>query len=50
MTPWILALTDVPGQLVRFVLLPVQRYDTVDAAPLVQDREFGGLAGGKAST
>jgi transposase len=36
------------GNLVRFVLLPGQRYDTVGVAPLIQDIEFGGLIGDKA--
>src|SRR5258708_5095841 len=48
MTTKILALTDALGNLVRFVLLPGQRYDTVGVAPLIQDVEFGGLIGDKA--
>jgi len=31
------------GNLVRFVLLPGQRYDTVGVAPLIEDMDFGGL-------
>jgi transposase len=36
------------GNLVRFVLLPGQRYDTVGVAPLIKDVAFGGLIGDKA--
>ena len=43
MTTKVLALTDSLGNLVRFVLLPGQRYDTVGVAPLITDIEFGGL-------
>jgi transposase len=42
------ALTDALGNLVRFVLLPGQRYDTVGVAPLIKDIEFGGLIADKA--
>ena len=35
MTTKILALTDALGNLVRFVLLPGQRFDTVGVAPLL---------------
>ncbi len=38
-----LALTDALGNLVRFVLLPGHRHDTVGVAPLIQDIEFAGL-------
>ncbi|MDZ5648044.1 IS5 family transposase [Nitrospirillum sp. BR 11828] len=48
MTTKILALTDALGNLVRFVLLPGHRFDTVGVAPLIQDLEFGGLIGDKA--
>ena len=48
MTTKILALTDALGNLVRFVLLPGQRYDTVGVAPLIQEIEFDGLIGDKA--
>ena len=48
MTTKILALTDALGNLVRFVLLPGQRYDTVGVAPLIKDIEFGGLIADKA--
>jgi transposase len=43
-----LALTDALGNLVRFVLLPGHRYDTVGVAPLIQEIEFEGLIGDKA--
>jgi transposase len=39
----ILALTDALGNLVRFVLLPGQRYNTVGLAPLIKDIEFDAL-------
>lgn len=42
-TTKILALTDALGNLVRFVLLPGQRHDTVGVAPLIQGSEFGAL-------
>ena len=48
MTTKILALTDALGNLVRFVLLPGHRFDTIGVAPLIQDIEFGGLLGDKA--
>ena len=48
MTTKILALTDALGNLVRFVLLPGHRFDTVGIAPLVSGVEFGGLIGDRA--
>ncbi len=48
MTTKIVALTDALGNLVRFVLLPGQRFDTVGVAPLIKDIEFGGLIADKA--
>jgi transposase len=48
MTTKILALTDALGNLVRFVLLPGQRYDTVGIAPLIEGVEFGALIADKA--
>ena len=36
MTTKILALTDALGHLVRFTLLPGQRFDTVGLAPLIE--------------
>jgi len=43
MTTKILALTDALGNLVRFVLLPGQRYDTIGVPPLIEGLAFGGL-------
>jgi len=43
MTTKILALTDALGNLVRFVLLPGHRYDTIGVAPLIDGVAFGGL-------
>ena len=43
MTTKILALTDALGNLVRFVLLPGHRYDTVGVSPLIDGLAFGGL-------
>jgi transposase len=48
MTTKILALTDALGNLVRFVLLPGHRFDTIGVPPLMQDVEFGGLIADKA--
>ena len=48
MTTKILALTDALGNLVHFVLLPGQCFDTVGVAPLIKDIEFGGLIADKA--
>ena len=48
MTTKILALTDALGNMVRFVLLPGQRFDTIGVAPLIKDVEFGGLIADKA--
>ena len=48
MTTKILALTDALGNLVRFVLLPGQRFDTVGVPPLIANIEFGGLIADKA--
>jgi transposase len=47
-TTKILALTDALGNLVRFILLPGHRFDTVGVAPLIKDLEFGGLIADKA--
>ena len=47
-TTKILALTDALGNLVRFVLLPGNRYDTVGVAPLIKGVEFGALLADKA--
>jgi transposase len=48
MTTKILALTDALGNLVRFVLLPGQRYDPVGVGPLIRGIEFGALIADKA--
>ena len=48
MTTKILALTDALGNLVRFVLLPGQRHDSVGVAPLIEDVEFDGVIADKA--
>jgi hypothetical protein len=48
MTTKILALTDALGNLVRFVLLPGQRFDTVGVAPLIEGVAFGALIADKA--
>jgi transposase len=43
MTTKILALTDAPGNLVRFALPPGQRFDTVGVEPLVDGIAFQAL-------
>lgn len=48
LTTKILALTDALGNLVRFVLMQGQRFDTVGVAPLIAGIEFGGLIADKA--
>ena len=48
MTTKILALTDALGNLVRFELLPGQRFDTVGVEPLLEGIEFGALIADKA--
>ena len=48
MTTKILALTDAFGNLVRFVLLPGQRFDTLGVAPLIDGVSFGALIADKA--
>lgn len=48
MTTKILALTDALGNLVRFVLLPGQRFDTVGVPPLIDSISFGALIADKA--
>ncbi|MBS3932437.1 MAG: IS5 family transposase, partial [Sphingomonadales bacterium] len=47
-TTKILALCDALGNLVRFVLLPGNRYDTIGVAPLIDGIEFDALLGDKA--
>ena len=44
----ILALTDALGNLVRFVLLPGHRFDTVGVAPLIDGLAFDGFIADKA--
>ncbi|MDH2348127.1 MULTISPECIES: IS5 family transposase [unclassified Bradyrhizobium] len=48
MTTKILALTDALGNLVRFVLLPGQRFDTVGVPPLIEGLAFNALIADKA--
>src|SRR6266700_8035025 len=48
MTTKILALTDALGNLVRFVLLPGQRYDTIGVEPLIEGIAFEALLADKA--
>jgi len=44
----IVALVDALGNLVRFVLLPGQRHDSVGVAPLLEDLDFAALLADKA--
>ena len=48
MTTKILALTDALGNLVRFVLLPGHRFDTVGVPPLLEGVRFDALIADKA--
>ena len=48
MTSKILALTDALGNLVRFELLPGQRFDTVGVPPLIDGLSFAALIADKA--
>jgi transposase len=48
MTTKILALTDALGNLVRFVLLPGHRFDTIGVPPLIDGLSFGALIADKA--
>ena len=48
MTTKILALTDALGNLVRFVLLPGQRFDTIGVEPLIDGIDFDALIADKA--
>ena len=43
-----MALVDALGNLVRFVLLPGQRHDSVGVVPLIQDLDFAALLADKA--
>ena len=48
MTTKIVALSDALGNLVRFVLLPGHRFDTVGVAPLIEGLDFQALLADKA--
>jgi transposase len=48
LTTKILALADALGNLVRFILLPGQRHDSVGAEPILKDIEFAALLADKA--
>ena len=48
MTTKILALTDALGNLIRFLLLPGQRFDTVGVPPLIDGVTFAALIADKA--
>ena len=48
MTTKILALTDALGNLVRFILMPGHRFDTVGVAPLIDGLAFDGFIADKA--
>ena len=48
MTTKILALTDALGNLVRFVIPPGRRFDTVGVPPLIDGLAFGGFIADKA--
>jgi len=48
MTTKILALTDSLGCLVRFILLPGQRFDSIGVPPLIDGIDFDGLIADKA--
>ena len=45
MTTKIVALTDALGNLVRFVLLPGQRFETIGVPPLIEGLAFDALIG-----
>jgi transposase len=48
MTTKILALTDALGNLVRFHLMPGNRFDSIGVAPLIEGIEFGAFIADKA--
>jgi transposase len=48
MTTKIVALTDALGNLLRFVLLPGQRFDTAGVPPLIDGVDFDALIADKA--
>jgi transposase len=43
-----MALVDALGNLIRFVLLPGQRHDSIGVEPLITDLDFEALIGDKA--
>jgi len=43
-----MVLVDALGNLVRFVLLPGQRHDSIGVEPLISDLDFAALIGDKA--
>ena len=43
-----MALVDPLGNLIRFVLLPGQRHDSIGVGPLIKDLDFEALIGDKA--
>jgi transposase len=43
-----MALVDALGNLIRFVLLPGQRHDSIGVEPLITDLDFAALIGDKA--
>jgi len=47
-TTKILALVDALGNMVRFVLMPANRYDTVGVTSLIKGVEFGAMLADKA--
>ena len=48
MTTKILALVDALGNLVRFILMPGQRHDSVGVEPIIDGLQFGALLADKA--
>jgi transposase len=44
----VVALVDALGNLVRFILLPGHRHDSIGVAPLITDIEFAALIADKA--
>ena len=48
MTTKILALVDALGNLVRFLLMPGQRHDSVGVEPIIDGLQFGALLADKA--
>jgi transposase len=50
LTTKIVALVDALGNLVRFILLPGQRHDSVGVAPLLKDLDVAALLAARPST